>query len=161
RRKLIEAGIHPALIGRVVLFGDPSISIGGSAESTAERDFARELLDDYFDSGEDGVRSGTASYLAKRWNAVGGDRRSQAAAALIPGGNEMARDESDRSEPRRPKHFDLAVTLADELRHLPAQATLRLYRAGPPDQEGTPNIELLRDAIPYLEPLAARSKLWA
>jgi tetratricopeptide (TPR) repeat protein len=161
RRKLIEAGTHPALIGRVVLFGDPWTSIGQLADSTIVRDPARELLDDCFDGNEAEIRSAAASYLAKRLTAVGADRRFEAATALIRGVNEATGDERKQGGPGSgPASFDLAVTLADELRHLPAQAMLRVLRARSADPEGAPNVEQLRDAIFYLEPLASRRDFW-
>jgi tetratricopeptide (TPR) repeat protein len=159
RQRLQDQGTHPALIGRVILFGNPWHTLGDPMEQDLRTgDRATELLDAFFSARGDVERLGIR-YIAMALSRRGdSDIRFDTACALLG----MEGDPSGGADPKR-QLDDLADTilLADELSHPAAQAIMRLIRAEVAKQASDSRArDWLVEAIGYLDALRDVAGPW-
>ena len=161
RRRMIENGHHPALVARVIFFGDPWHSMVPEPDAAAGTSDAASDLLDAFIGGVDAARPAAWERATTLVLAGEADARVVAALALVRGLDEQY--DGDGDPQARLARYVHAVDLADALAHAPARATLRLIRARAADAAGQPELwrELLQEAIGYLEPLEHSAGPWA
>lgn len=151
-RRRLQASVHPVLVARVILYGDPLSSLTVSVGDRPRSDAASRFLDAYFDrrTGPDLVG-----------HLVSGGMRPPAARQLTAGFAKIQRGELDPGT----QLVEIAhvIALADELRHPAAMATMRYFRASLAMERGDAECDrsCIRDAIVHLAMLPASNLTWA
>src|SRR5215208_927027 len=160
RRQLVEKGVHPALVARVILFGNPWHTVRGEQSDQGFFDPAADLLDAYFDiESVDGKEEAWAQANSLIVSGQGNDRL-RAAIALLQGADSLQSSQPSEENDSSSVDLEKAIALADELRHPPAQALLRILRVDFVPEGDERARDWLRDAVQYLEILANVSDGW-
>jgi hypothetical protein len=157
RNQAIRAGFHPALVGRVVLFGDPFHWLVAPDEDAHHVDLAAALLDGFLGLVEpEDERDEIWGRVRVALGSGSADHRLVAAMGIV----ELLQDTGDEDRATTPVLTE-AIALADALRHPPAQAILRLLRAEAA-LEGSleTGVEWTNDAIYHLRRLESEGEPW-
>jgi hypothetical protein len=151
---------HPALVARVVLYGDPLSSFVERAGARPEGDGASQFLDAYFDGRTEHARAKTLRDPELLGQLLSGGMRARAARQLIAGFAKLQPGESDLEA--QLVEIAHAIALADELRHPAAMAMMRYVRASLAMERGDGERERswMRDAIVHLGMLPTSNSTW-
>jgi hypothetical protein len=159
RQRAIEAGYHPSLVGRVVLFGDPFYSlVRGAGEPEPEPELATMLLDGFL-----GLIDGETK-RQEIWDEVQLALTSRTAGHRLVAAAQLMQllDQGEVAETSEViSAFTDAISVADALRYPPAEAILRFYRS---DQAVRASMdtaeEWTQEAIRYLRRFEGRGEPW-
>jgi hypothetical protein len=158
RQRAIEAGYHPSFVGRVVLFGDPFYPLVHSVQEEPEPDQADRFLDDSLGLVDDETKR------QEIWDEVRLSLTSGTAGPRLVAATHLVQLLQPGMEADPPdviRALTDAISLADALRHPPAQATLRFFRS---DQAVSTSMdtaeEWTREAIRYLRRFEDRGEPW-
>jgi hypothetical protein len=157
RRQLIEHGSHPALVARIIIYGDPwhKLLADPNVDKDLVADPATALLDAFFGQFKRKPRSASWEQATRMIRDGTADHRLLAAFGLVQSASEHQSRKVPLPIEERLAELEQEITLADELRHGPSQAMLRLLRADLLDDQGGDKRSLtyLRDAIVYMDAL--------
>lgn len=158
RQHAIEAGYHPSFVGRVVLFGDPFYSLVRGAREEPEPDLADTFLDGFLGLVDDEMKQ--QEIWDKVRSSLGSGTagpRLVAAAHLV----QLLEQGEEADPPDVISAFTDAISVADALRHPPAQAILRFFRSDQAVRTSMDSAEeWTREAIHYLRRFEGRGEPW-
>lgn len=157
RRQVIYQGYHPALVGRVVLFGNPFFALAGQDDHAADFDLATQLLDSYFFASNEEAAAQARARVEQTLALGEPDIRLLAAVDLAL---ELEKVEGLEADAKL-RALSEAIELADGLRHPPAQALLRYLRAKEAlDAADDGAVRWMGDAISHLKRLQYWGDPW-
>lgn len=163
RQRLMQYGTHPALVGRVILYGDPHHRIAPATDKTSEPDATTRLLDIYFDGREESERRLALEVGVTLWQRHAGEGRMAAAMNLIQTFAQVGQAQQGEEESEAQfEEMGHMIALADELHHAPARAVLRYVRArlAGARADGERERGWIRDAITHLAALPPGNAFW-
>jgi hypothetical protein len=159
-RRRVTTMAHPALVARVILYGDPRQSISGAMDETPKDDVASRFLDAYFDGRDEHARVKALRDPALQLALFSGGMRARAARHLVQGFAKLQPGEKDLDA--QFVEIGYAIALADELHHPAAMAMMRMVRASLAMHRGDGERERgwMRDAIAHLSALPSGNTTW-